>query len=177
MSKAIISALANATKAVRELPPTPTFNPAPIREALKSAGLDEKEVSQAVDFAAKKHADKYGDTESLAIQAVFNSLASGVEGGFETLSPIMSRMATAARSAGKLSVTGSQWLSAIHGKEDAEKEHIALVAKVKALRQGGKAWSEVQNTLNLSDASRQQLYMIAKDLPKDKAKEFANAIA
>ena len=70
MSKLILSALAAAIKAVKELPPTPAFNPAPIRDALKAAGLDEKEVSQAVDFAAKKHSDKYGDTETLAVQAV-----------------------------------------------------------------------------------------------------------
>jgi hypothetical protein len=175
MSKVIITALAVALKSVKELPPTPTLNPAPIPEALKAAGLDEKEVTQAVDFAAKKHADKYGDTETLAIQAVFNAMASGIEGGFETLSPIMSRLATAARSAGKLSVTGSQWMSTIHGKDDAEEKVVSLVSKVKTLRQSAKAWSEVQSALNLTDASRQQLYMIVKDLAKDKAKDFAPA--
>jgi len=76
---------------------------------------------------------------------------------------------------GKLSVTGSQWIAAIHGKDDAEKDVVALVSKVKTLRQNAKAWSEVQTALNLTDASRQQLYMIVKDLAKDKAKDFAPA--
>jgi hypothetical protein len=176
MSKVIIAALASAVKSVKELPPTPTFDRAKSEQTLKDCtGLDGKDLAAMVDFAAKKHSDKYGDTETLAIQAVFNALASGIEGGFETLSPIMSRLATAARSAGKLSVTGSQWVSAIHGKDDAEKDVVALVAKVKTLRQGAKAWSEVQSALNLTDASRQQLYMIVKDLAKDKAKDFSPA--
>ncbi len=74
MSANIVKALNAAIKAVKEMPATPAFNPNPIREALKLAGLDEKEIGQSVDFAAKKHAEASGESLKGNVNSVLGQL-------------------------------------------------------------------------------------------------------
>jgi hypothetical protein len=171
MSKEIISALAAASKAVKALPPAPTFDPAPLRAAFEAAQLPEKFIESALRESEAKFIATHGDTGERLIQTVLAELA-GACGGIEALSTVAGRMAKAARTEGKTSVTGSQWRAALEGKPEAP-EHAALLKRAAKLRADEKPWSKIAEELNLTDAAQSQLYLLVKD-GADFNKVFAN---
>jgi hypothetical protein len=166
MSKVIIAALVSATKAVKELPPAPSFD---ITKAIAYfrdvEGQSEPAAKVSASARKAKFDAEHGDGESIALQTVFNCLAEGVTDGLEGMSPIMSRLATAARAAGKVNVTAAQWSAALDGKPE-EPAHKELLEKARTLRGEGVAWSEIGERLKLSEATRQQLYIVCKALPE-----------
>lgn len=162
----LFGGVVKALSALLSIPSSPVFNPAPIRAALKGAGLDTKEVEQAVDFAAKKHAEKHGDTAAIELQAVINAIAGE---DIETFATTAARMAREARKAGKINLTPSEARDAVNGKTEdgkpAPAEHVKLVLEARKLRQAGKAWSEVYEALTLTDSAGVALYTAVKALP------------
>lgn len=75
MSKAIIAALAAASKSIKSLPAAPAFNGEAIHKAFVDAGLPEEFAKRATEEAARKHAATHGDTESAAFRALVESLS------------------------------------------------------------------------------------------------------
>lgn len=160
MSKEIIAALAAASKAVRALPPAPTFDPAPIRAAFVAANLPEKFIENALRESEAKFIATHGDTGERLIQTVLAELADAC-GGIEALSTVAGRMAKAARSEGKTTVTGSQWRAALAGEPE-QPEHATLLKRAAKLRAEEKPWSKIAEELNLTDAAQSQLYLLVK---------------
>jgi hypothetical protein len=160
--KSILSALANASKTVKGLPPAPTFDPAPIRAALEAANLPEKFVENALRESEKKFISTHGDNAERLARTVIQDIAESL-GGLDEFARIAGRMASEARKEGKVNVTGAEWRAAAEGNKEAKPEHVTLLEKASDLRKDGKPWSEVQTLLGLSDAARSQLYTVAKE--------------
>ncbi len=166
MSKILTTALRSAIKALTELPPAPTFNAEPIRAAFVASGLPESFIASALKESEKKHAATHGNTEENAVKAILSALSeaiTGGEGGIAQLSLICGRMATEARKAGKVNVTASEWSLALANDAKANPAHVALLEQAKALRAAGKPWSDMETTMNLSESTRQALYVTVKD--------------
>jgi hypothetical protein len=160
--KALVSALALAAKAVKALPPAPTFDAAPLRVAFEAAQLPEKFIAAALAESEKKFIATHGDTSERIARTVLAELAESL-GGIEELSTIAGRMAKESRSAGKVNATATQWRAALTEEEGFDKALQGLAEKASDMRKAGKAWSEVEESLNLSPAARSQLYLVAKE--------------
>lgn len=161
--KTILSALTAASKSVKGLPPAPVFDPTPLRAAFEASQLPEKFIENALRESEKKFVATHGDNGERLARIILADIAESL-GGIEELGTIAGRMAKEARTEGKVNVTASEWKDACNGEgEDFTEENQTLVEKASDLRKAGKAWSEIEEALNLSPSSRSALYLVSKE--------------
>jgi hypothetical protein len=164
--KALVSALALASKAVKALPPAPSFDHAARLAIMLSAfeGMPdaEKKARNATDRLKEQFDAAHGDSSERITRTVLAELAESL-GGIETLATVAGRMAKESRSAGKVNATATQWRAALTEEEGFDKSLQGLAEKASDMRKAGKAWSEVEESLSLSPAARSQLYLVAKE--------------
>lgn len=174
-----VLALLAAIKAVENLPAAPVFDREARRALIATAfeGLPSKFIDSALDEAERKHKETHGDNGERIARAVIESIAPAF-GGLEEFAKVTRGMASEARKAGKVSLTGLEWRAALEGKEGTPSEHIALVQSASKLYKDGKPWSEIHESLNLAPGSQQGLYLVSKDFPDYfPAKKTATATA
>jgi hypothetical protein len=161
-----VVALMAAIKAIETLPAAPAFDREARRALIATAfeGLPERFIDSALDEAEKKHKETHGDNGERITRAVITTLAPAF-GGLEEFAKVTRSMASEARKAGKVNVTGSEWRAALEGKEGTPPEHVSLAESASKLYKDGKPWSEIEESLNLSPASQQGLYLVSKDFP------------
>jgi hypothetical protein len=160
----VIAALASASNAVKNLPAAPTFNGDALHKSFLDAGLPEDFAKRAVEESKRKFEAIHGNTGEAVARAVIHSIADSL-GGLEEFARLASRLASDARAAGKVTVTGKDWEACAKEGKEAKPEHKTLFAKARELYREGKAWSEIETVLNLAPASRQQLYLVARETP------------
>jgi len=68
-----------------------------------------------------------------------------------------------AASEGKLQATTKEFKDALSGEPGARADLLPVAEKAAAMRKDGKAWSEIGNELNLSESTRQALYMASAE--------------
>ncbi len=169
--KLIVSALALASKSLKELPPAPTFD----YDARLSIMLQAFEGMPDADTKAKNACDRlseqftkaHGDTSDRFAKTVLAVIADSL-GGIEELAKVARDMASEARSAGKLSITGSEFEKALKGEKDARADVQTIVDKASDMRKQEKPapWSEIEEKLNLSPSTRQALYVLSPKYPE-----------
>jgi hypothetical protein len=168
-AKAILSALSNASKAVKEAPAAPIFDYEAryemIRPAFEGLRDADQKARNSVNALKEQFEKVNGNTGEAMARLVLSTIAESL-GGIGEVSRIARGMASEVATAGKVSVTAGEWRKALKGESDAKPEHVSLCEKAIELRAAGKPWSEIGSALNIADSSRQQLYNVAKEFPK-----------
>ena len=152
--KEIINALAAATKAIRALPPAPTFDPAPLRAALVASQLPEKFIENALRESEAKFIATHGDTSERIARTVLAEIAPAL-GGLDSLASLTRAMRAEEVAQNSVKFTRGEL-------DDKENEKArAFVAKAAKLYKEGKQVSEIQKELNFY--SYQTLYGFVKE--------------
>lgn len=160
--KAVLTALSNASKVVKELPPAPAFDASALRLAFSAMQLPEQFIDSAIRESEKKHIATHGDNSERLAKVVLGEIADSL-GGLEEFARLASRLASDARAAGKIAITASQFRAALDGDEGASEGHRKVAENASDLRKSGKAWSEIEGALNLSPSTRSALYIISSE--------------
>jgi hypothetical protein len=167
MSQKLTTALKSITASLKGLADAPAFDRAGVLKTIQTIpGLSDKEANNMVDYAEQQHAAKHGDTDTQALKLALMCLMDSF--GADNISTVARNMASERRNAGKLAYTQSQYNAALAGKpeegsKEVNKAVVDIVNKAKALRLKATSWSDIEDQLNLSGASRQALYLEVKD--------------
>lgn len=154
--KALIEKLSN-------LPPVPVFDSSKLEAVLTETGASAKEIEQIVAFRLKAHNEKHGDGLTAQLRETFESL-SPVFGGADEFGKAIARLASEKRTAGKINLTTAEFKAAQDGKADAKADAVTVWNKTAQMRKEGQNWSKIQEVLNLSDATRVNIYNLAREL-------------
>ncbi len=169
--KLIVSALALASKSLKDLPPAPTFD-YDARLSIMLQAFDgmpdaDKKARNACDRLKEQFTAANGDSSERYARTVIATIAESL-GGLDDFARVASNMASKARSEGKINVTKGEFEKAFKGDKEARADVLSLIDKASDMRKEAKpqAWSKIAEALNLSPATQQTLYLLSSDYPE-----------
>jgi hypothetical protein len=173
MEKKKLKAIATAIRAIASL--VEKFEPAPAYE-----GGAKLENESWAEYGARIAAEalEHGDGETANRKAVFKLIQSGYMdtvakfqlGDSRDVLKGIRETVKANESAGKVSATESEFIATAEGAKGARADLLPLWEKAAELRESndGKRtpWSEIRDSLNLTDGARIALYNAARKFPE-----------
>ena len=159
---ALVIALRKALAKAEKAKPAKVFDEAAFRKDMAKHGLPAQFIENATRESAKKWNAEHGD----AGQAVCRDLLAIISpalGGLDTVAEVSRDMAKEEREKGKVTATAKEFRDALSGEKDARADLLPIAEKAADLRKEGKAWSEIETALKLSENTRQALYMVSQE--------------
>jgi len=161
----LVAALTKALAQAEKAKPAKVFDEQAFRKDLAKHGLPAAFIESATKESAKKWASEHGDNGEAQTRALLSIIAPSL-GGLDSIATVSAKMAKEEKEKGKVVATAKEFKDALTGEKDARAELRTIAEKAADMRKGGKAWSEIETALKLSENTRQALYMASQDFPE-----------
>lgn len=150
----IVNALQNCVKAVKNIPPAPSFDANGIIAEFKKLGLPEKFIDSAVAELKAKHEETHGNNLEKFARIVLAEISPAL-GGIDSLASVCKAMKNEELEANSIKFTKGE----LNDKENAKAQNF--IKQVQVLYKAGKQVSEIQKEVKFY--SYQTLYQFVKE--------------